>query len=268
MESMKLQEIQAVELEILIKIDSICREQNIQYFLQYGTLIGAIRHKGFIPWDDDLDIMMPRDDYERFIQYMKNHREDMKPIELIHYSTNKKYIYPIARVSDSRYTVEYPDTEDYGLGIFVDIYPLDGCGESWEEAKTIIEGFEWNKELIRLAGIDHFVRSPLGKFRSLVKRIFFHVFKITGPKPVLKQVDRKAKKRNYNSSSIVACTVWTYVPMLREWLQPIEWEFAGHVFYIPKEYDKILRKNYNDYMQLPPENERVGHHAYKAYLKG
>ena len=90
-------------LEIKKKIDEICKELDLKYCLAYGTLIGAIRHKGFIPWDDDIDIMMPRKDYDILINYFLKHKDSVQPLEVINPQVNEKCPYTISRISDSRY---------------------------------------------------------------------------------------------------------------------------------------------------------------------
>ena len=92
-----------------------------------------MRHKGFIPWDDDVDIMMPRDDYQKLISYFKDNSEKLKPLELFSYYNNEKYPHMISRISDSRYILDVDNEADYGIGLFVDIYPMDGVGNSEEE---------------------------------------------------------------------------------------------------------------------------------------
>ena len=87
MNEMTLVQTQQASLQVLIKFKEICEKEGLRYFLYGGTLIGAIRHKGFIPWDDDLDVLMPRDDYQKFVEYCNIHREDMNPFELFHYKT-------------------------------------------------------------------------------------------------------------------------------------------------------------------------------------
>ena len=123
---LSLKEIQQGSYEILKVIKRIFDENNWRYYLVYGTLIGAVRHNGFIPWDDDIDIWIPRPDYEKFIDYCIEHKEELYPLELIHYKTNDKYIYPIARMSDSRYIINYDNAKEYGLGLFVALYPVAG----------------------------------------------------------------------------------------------------------------------------------------------
>ena len=101
-----IQEIQAVSLEILKSVTDLCEEQGLRYALIYGTLIGAVRHHGFIPWDNDIDLYMPRPDYDRLIEQLK--KEPMAPnMKLLHYSLDPKYHYMVARIVDTR-TVAVP----------------------------------------------------------------------------------------------------------------------------------------------------------------
>ena len=139
MKELSLREVQLGELEILKRLDSICREQGLKYFLYAGTMIGAVRHKAFIPWDDDIDVAMPRRDYDRLMAWWDEHGAQEAPLRMMNIHTNPKYIYPISRLCDTRYQVDYEGTREYGLGLFVDIYPFDGCGSTQEEAEQILQ---------------------------------------------------------------------------------------------------------------------------------
>ena len=122
------QEIKKVELDALLYIRKICQQYHLRYYLAWGTLLGAVRHKGFIPWDDDIDIIMPRKHYEEFVQFCIDHKEELLPYSLFNSRTNDKYIYLISRFSDAKNFKYVPyKAKDYGQGTFVDIYPLDEC---------------------------------------------------------------------------------------------------------------------------------------------
>ena len=126
-----MQEVSREEyIEVLKKelsfIDEICSEQNIRYFVYYGSLIGAIRHHGMIPWDDDIDIVMPRNDYEKFLEYFKSNNTDCYTI--VSNDTDSSVPYLISRVSDKRYHLEFLQGIQHEVGVFIDIYPLDGMG--------------------------------------------------------------------------------------------------------------------------------------------
>ena len=273
MQELSLRDIQMGSLEILKKIDKICREEDITYFLMYGTLIGAVRHDGFIPWDDDIDIAMPRDSYEKFLDYCRKNSDALKPLELIHFSTNDKYIYPIARLSDSSYRTEYTGVEDYGLGLFVDIYPFDGWGNTKSEGEKIEKSFYFDRLLISLAGSKEYVPSYHNSaIRSAVKYMGYKIAKKFSMSALLKKTDDKARKYKYDEAGYVGCTSWIDIAGLKlrirkELLKPVLHKFEGYEFYIPEGYDEILKTNYGDYMQLPPEEDRIPHHKYKVFRK-
>ena len=273
MQDLSLREIQLGALEILKAVDKICRENDITYFLYYGTLIGAIRHDGFIPWDDDIDIAMPRESYDKFIEYIKNNYEAVKPLELMHYSTNDKYIYPIARISDSRYRTEYIGVDDYGLGLFIDVYPLDGWGNTERDGKMIARSLSINKFFITLSGSKRYVPSYHNSaIRSVAKFVAYKMAKKMNVNDLLKKSDEMAKKYRYEDNIYVGCTCWIDLPDLklrykRESMKPILHKFEGYEFYIPEGYDDILKTTYGDYMKLPHEEEQIPHHDYKVFRK-
>ena len=130
---MSMKEIQAVSLEILKKIADICGQHNWKYSLAWGTLIGAVRHNGYIPWDDDVDIQMPRPDYVKLKDFFRNHKEELYPLRLFDNDV-KDYPYELARVCDDRYVIDTKNEKPCGMGVFVDIYVLDGTGDTFEEA--------------------------------------------------------------------------------------------------------------------------------------
>ena len=169
MEELTLRQMQEGALNILKKLDGICREQGLRYFLFYGTLIGAIRHKGFIPWDDDLDVAMPRPDFDRLVEYCRRHREELLPMRLMTVDDNPRYVYPIARFSDTRYRVKYQGIRDYGLGLFVDIYPLDGCGDTEEEARAWVQQPMRDVKFINCCAADRFTPSRRGWLHTPAK---------------------------------------------------------------------------------------------------
>ncbi len=261
MKELTLQEIQQGSFNVLLKFKEICEQLNLNYFLAYGTLIGAIRHKGFIPWDDDIDVWMPRPDYERFVQYCTD--ADLAPFCLKHYKTCREYIYPIARLVDTRYKIDYSDAKDYGLGLFIDIYPLDGVKSgSKKQART-------RKNYIRkigMLGASHYIK-PRNKLKNIVKKIYYAFYKNTDINRVIAKADCAAKHYDYNQYDNVACTVWEPKECLDkcDFISAVDVEFNGQFFKAPFGYDSLLKKLYGDYMKLPPENERIAHHYYKAY---
>ena len=273
--ALTMQEIQSVSLEILKQVSDLCEKINLRYFLTYGTLIGAIRHKGFIPWDDDIDIMMPRPDYDKLLSYFLEHKADYPTLELFNSSTCKNYPYMISRFSDNRYLLEVDNEKPYGIGIFIDVYPLDGLGESMEEAKRfggkgdILSTFCYQSTRV------HYDPQTLTSGHKLLKAIIklpvFAVAKILGKRFFEKKLNKLTWK-SYDESKYVGPVVWLVGG--EENIFPKEWfdslvsiPYEKYSFKVPEKYDVFLRNMYGDYMQLPPEKDRVGHHYYKAYRK-
>ena len=270
MKALTPREVQLGELEVLKALDDICNRLNLRYFLTYGTLLGAVRHQGFIPWDDDIDVMMPRPDYEKLIAYFMAHEDEIAPLKLLHYKTNKKYIYPISRLCDIRYWVDYQGATNYGLGLFVDIYPLDGCGNTQEEAKRIMESSKMDITLIGLAGVDKYRPSLSGGiFRSVLKFLGYCYAKLIGAQCLARRLDARGKKHSYENNQYVNLTVWVtgVKPFKKELFESIDRiHFEDALLCVPSRYDEVLTQCYGDYMKLPPEDQRVAHHNYTAYL--
>ena len=131
-------EVQLGAYEILKVIARICDEHGWKYFLTYGSLIGAVRHNGIIPWDDDIDLMMPRPDYEALKKFFIENADELFPLKLFDSSVVEKYPHMISRISDIRYHLIFENEVDYDIGLFVDIYPLDGVGNNIDTANRLI----------------------------------------------------------------------------------------------------------------------------------
>ena len=274
MQLISMEDVQKGSLEILKRIDEICEQLNLKYCLAYGTLIGAARHKGFIPWDDDVDIMMPRKDYDSLVQYFINHKEELKPFEIINPQVNNKCPYTISRISDSRYQLDVDNENNYGIGLFVDVYPLDGVGNTVEEysrEKNISSRFASMCFLSTRQKVKR--ENTKSMLKYIIKFPAFVVAKILGKKFFMKRLYDMAAKCDYDNSKYIGCIIWASDDGLRgifpkEWFnEMIEIEFEGVNFKAPKEYDKVLTHGYGDYMKLPPEKDRIAHHYYDAYKK-
>lgn len=273
MKKISFRDAQLGAYEILKFLDAFCRKNNLTYFLMYGSLIGAVRDKGIIPWDDDIDIMMPRPDYDKLIQICST--ENILPFKLFENSIVSEYPHPISRMSDQRYKTNFANEKDYGIGLFVDIYPLDGVGDDLKKAHKLIKKAYRNASLCFLTSRKKFGRdNTKSKIRMAVKFPAYIWANLLGNHHYIKKSIKLCKEYSYEESKYVSgiaqpfreCNGENKNIYLKEWFEVIETEFEGRKFCIPKGYDKILKMGYGDYMVPLPENQRDTHHTYDTYL--
>lgn len=264
---------QAIALEILHTVADICENQGLRYALIYGTLIGAVRHHGFIPWDDDVDIMMPRPDYDRLLAYLEKNIENYPHLKVFNRDTCAAYPYMITRISDDRYEIKMENEKPYGMGVFIDIYPYDGLGTTKEEAVRYGLKGDRLSSLCYQASRDHFaMETTTSTLRKLVKFPVYLFSKLCGKDFFQNKLEKLAHVKDYDHSEYVGCVIWLswgekdIFP--RKWFdETVLMPFDKYQFRVPKHYDEVLRHEYGDYMQLPPEEDRIGHHFYTAYEK-
>lgn len=256
-------ELKQIELAILKNVADFCDNHNLKYFLAYGTLIGAIRHKGFIPWDDDVDIWMPRDDYNKFINIYNDENDTYKVIS----PSDKKSRHTFAKVEDTR-TVKLENSIDYSngcLGIDIDIFPLDGQPFDDEDFSR------WYNKLIReYKKFSYLILE--GKCGSFKRRIFLPLIKIlVGKKEkILNKTTALHKKYPYATSEYVGTVESLYNfksnRYKKEWFSDsVDVKFEDISFKAPIGYDDVLTAMYGDYMTLPPPGKRITHHSNNVF---
>ena len=270
MRELSLKEIQGIELNLLLQLDSICRENNLRYSLGGGSLLGAIRHKGFIPWDDDIDVMMPRPDYEAFLKLCRT--QDVA-FNLITYDTVEGYNGLFSKIWDPA-TMIRDDLMgvSYELGVSIDVFPLEGLGNSEAEAYRIFKKTAWNREMLNAVTWKKFFRSKTHSI--LIEPIRFAMFvlsRFTDPKKLLRKVDEENLRHPFEGSEYAGCVCGSYreqeIMKTDTFRNYIDVEFEGHSLRAIQNYDEYLTKHYGDYMALPPKEKQVTHHTYRAYLK-
>lgn len=267
-----MKENQQAVAKVMAQIHDLCQQLHLKYFLTYGTLIGAIRHQGYIPWDDDLDIMMPRQDYEVLLDYFLTHAKELTPLKLFSNRNNPDYPYMIARICDCRYEIETDNEKDCGMGAFVDIYPMDGVGNTLAGASAKVRKASAYASMCFLSTRLRCEKgNTRSKLRLLIKLPAFLIAKLMGKRYFMRKLEKCAKQCD-SDSRYIACIVWGGLG--ENCVHPAEWfedsvdvPFEGYTFKAPKGYDALLRQIYGDYMQLPPEEDRIAHHFYRIYKK-
>ncbi|MBE5805349.1 MAG: oligosaccharide repeat unit polymerase [Clostridiales bacterium] len=255
-------EIQLEELEILKNVVRYLEDNNLKYSLCAGTLLGAVRHNGFIPWDDDIDIFMPREDYDKFIKIC-NDKEINKDyvLETIERNNSK---YPFAKIVNKKIIIESKSSED--INLWIDIFPIDGYSEDYKEAVMQSKKIEFCKGLIYLnntAIIDIFKERKSWK-NKILKIILKPIALIIPIQIVSKKMIKICKKYKYSESKFVGGYIWGYGICERLEkesfiLRTIKMNFEGINFNVPEGYDLYLKSIYGDYMKLPPEEKRITH---------
>lgn len=266
---LSMEEVQKVSLEILKIVSQICETHNFRYTLAFGTLIGAIRHKGFIPWDDDIDILMPRPDYEKLIKYIIDH--PIEHIKVFNWKYVNGYIYGISRVCDMRYRIYEQNNIDCNLGVFIDIYPVDGLANTYNDAKKAFDRSEkYRNELFMTVVKKHrsikwtdFFSNPRPTIAKIRRRIL-------GIDYYQKKLENEVVKYKFEDYEYVGVPNWNWARIVfkRDWFKElVKAPFEDSEFFITKYYDDMLKEEYGNYMQLPPESQRVYHHGYLAYIR-
>lgn len=251
-----------ISLDILIDVASFCEKSDIEYYLACGTLLGAVKYKGYIPWDDDIDIMMPRPSYNRFLSEYKGKYKVLSPSFGIFY---------YAKVYDDS-TIKIEAGKDYKkfkpIGIDIDVFPLDGIVNDEKVIHRLMNSSKKLETLLLLSNQPIFYRkNPIKAINRIIPRII-------GSKSIVRLIEKNAQTYKYEDSEYVirmrntpngftgALNKNVYYPAKKK-------EFEGHLFNVPNDYDMWLKRFYgNNYMsQEPPIEIQKSHHKNECYWK-
>lgn len=259
-----LKEIQKCELKILEHVDKFCRENDIKYSLTGGTLLGAIRHKGFIPWDDDIDIVMLREDYEKFLNLYKDS-------EFVLYNSSKQtdYYYSYSKIIYKKTEMKENNLLPInGYGVYLDVFPLDNINNSQLIANAKISLLKIVRKLHALSNYKS-IPSDKSSIEKIFGNIIFPICKMIGFKKFIKVENWIinlfiSKESNYVANMFSYYGIKEKMPKYY-FKEIIECDFEDKRVFILKEYDKFLKSLFNDYFKLPPKDKRITHHKYQAY---
>ena len=260
-EKLSLQEEQELEFQILLNVDAFCKSNNIKYSLYAGTMLGAIRHKGFIPWDDDIDILMTRENYNKFISTYKSNEN----YSLVNYSNNPDCTGILfSKIFDNNTDAEEPNTKKIpGEGVWLDIFPFDFVSDN--KFKRKITAFHFML-------ISKIIYSRTTKHNSFAYKILKLLFFWKTNKSLYTSLDKYSKKVK-PSNFVKDLTMINGRDFIRDkkfpaslFLEYAEVEFMNFKFPCLKQFKEVLTIEFGDYMTLPPINQRYSH-SMEAYRK-
>ena len=261
-----IEEKKKILLQMLEEIDEFCANNDISYFLVGGTLLGAIRHNGFIPWDDDIDIGMPRADYNRFIKIYKS---KSGTIEIRHHSNSKNHIWPAAKAINNKTILIENNNKRNSIGLFIDIFPFDKVAGTFDEVKKKQKKITVFKKILDLKYFQ------IVKDRSLLKNIVVvlgRLLRIIPNKLFFLQIDKLSVKDQFSDNCKYLCNfvgAWESreIANIHDFDEIIKHQFENKMFSIPKGYDDYLTTVYGDYMTPPPVEKQVTHHSNVVYWR-
>lgn len=244
MQELTLKEKQNESLKILKYLHELCEKENITYYLAYGTLLGAVRHKGFIPWDDDIDIWVPFEQYETLMEILKKD----KTYRLFNYLEGNEWGLMFSKLSKKDTYGINEITGSKTPGLSVDIFPMVSCKE-----KDVKKFAHYQKMAYRINSYE------LKTCSNGIKKFIYGIYYLFGKTNLYyrKKFNKLAAKTNGNTfyfDGIIEASTIT-----NSNFEKVTLSFEGYDFVAPKNYDKILHFLFNNYMQLPPESDREGH---------
>ena len=265
----QLRDVQLIELEILLKFDYICKKYNLKYQLMSGTLLGAVRHKGFIPWDDDIDVCMLRKDYDKLLYCCTT--EDLGDVFFLQTNkTDPTSVIQFAKLRKNN-TVFEPSNETASSshkGIYIDIFPLDNVKPNTSDGDKQYRDFNLYYSIVTSTVISR-VTSSKTLWKKILRYVFYGMTRII-PKQFFDNKLQKILKRydgedtefvNHLTNGTSGIRPRRFLMKRSDFNDMIEIEFEGHKFPAPRSYDDVLRRSYGDYMKLPPIDEQKPHHG-------
>lgn len=268
MRELNLEEVKKIQMDILDYVDGFCKREKIKYWIDSGTLIGAVRHKGYIPWDDDIDIGMLREDYDRFCKIFD--QKTTKKYQLHTCENDPSFRYPFSKVMDTTTILYEPDEKGVKEAVNIDVFVYDNAPDN----DFLLKWMYFKRDFLRALRSFQYDYTSFGSATKIIlTKVFRKVLKpyFKGKSQnycVLKMVENsktyatKATKRIGNfTGTTVMCSAKS------NFETTVELEFEGKKYPAPVGYDRYLTDYYGDYMKLPPKEKQVKTHHFKAYAK-
>ena len=267
MREIQASELKELEIGILNYIDSVCKKRGIVYSLAYGTMLGAVRHHGFIPWDDDIDICMDRRHFERFVEACSS--DNSKRYRLLWLDTCDTYTLPLPKVIDTKTVLmQKTQIERMPLGVYVDVFVYDCVPYEESVREKFINKLElyqrfWGYSQNKYIWVDHSIK-------SFARFLVYSVFHLFNPRIFSKKLNSLAQEYNFADGAYLGTMVYSSTRKKERFSgelfrESIYMDFEGNRYPVTSMYDEYLRLCYGDYMVLPPAEKRVSNHTFDAF---
>lgn len=252
MKKLTLEEIKQKELSILLSVDKYMKDNELDYFLAYGTLLGAVRHSGFIPWDDDIDIWMLRKDYDRLISIINKNRKIDETLSFLLPSDKKCTCSFIKVIDNTTYTIQNNTKKKYQIGLWIDIFPLDFLSDDNKKNTLLKKKVKFYERMNQRA----YYFNKAKPFKNMVA-IIMEKLGFSSQFWVNKLLGTVLRKESQYVGSYICGDFDMY--SINDFKNTCYLKFEGYDFPVPKGFHNILTNYYGDYMQLPDEKNRISH---------
>ena len=259
----QLLRLQQIELSELLIVKRICDQLNIRFVLYGGTLLGAVKYKGFIPWDDDIDIAMSREDYEKFLKEASNYLPANMVLQNLQTEPNSPYSYTKLRLKGTKLIEKFNHDLNIEQGIYMDIYPIDDIPDNDILYKKQFKTLQRLFSAIYKRQCLHIEKKQLFTLRGAKSYLLYKLYRLLPISSYIKKQNREMTK--FNDQGFQRKTCWHYpnINNYYEQFYPLqEIEFEGHIFYAPFDTYSHLKRRYGNIEELPPLEKRLGHKVY------
>lgn len=271
MKKIEINELRLIQLEIMQYVHDFCKSNNIRYSMSGGTLLGAVRHRGYIPWDDDIDIMMPRPDYERFCKLFDDRTfQSDATYKVISSYNDSQFFQPFAKVVNTKtFMTETYDKPMRLLGVYIDVFPIDGLPNN-EKQRELYWKFIAKQKNISTAVYEKNNKNEHG-IKKVLRRILFLLFSFRKANFYANKLHRYGMKNSFEGSKFIANSIFGYH---KKETMPgslfdgfVELDFENKKFMAVKDWKIYLTNLFGDYMKLPPVEQQITKHNFVAWWK-
>ena len=254
-----LRKLQEVELEMLKDFDKFCKEHNLTYYLAYGTLLGAVRHKGFIPWDDDIDIHMDGENYLKLIELLKDNKNPKYLFQSIETEKNYYLFWNKIRLRNTMFIEKGWEKVEMDHGISFDIFPLIENPDNKLDDMRIETKYLLTKVLLGCNLAKYKIYQDLGPTGNILLKVFRLIPQSIRNKIIKRNIQKLCRYKSKKSEYFVSPTRYYRKQKKAYFAKTVKLQFEDAKFDCPVGYDEYLKIVFGDYMELPKEEDRIGH---------